>query len=51
MSFQNENVEGDETITIEGPCFLIEEGEMSSVFDDDEIETFLTNAGLADAQP
>eukprot|EP01051_Picozoa_sp_SAG22_P015284 SAG22_NODE_1973_length_3224_cov_1.443840_2_plen_146_part_00 len=47
MGFDNENVEGDETIdTVSGPCLFLEEGESR----DASILKFLTAAGLADAQ-
>lgn len=50
MSFDNENEEGEETITIFGPCFEFDEGKRIG-FDDKEVEAFLTAAGLEDAQP
>jgi len=54
MSFENENVDGEETITIYGPCFFFDEVQPSQFtfeFDDDEIEEFLMAAGLHDSQP
>ena len=50
MSFENENVDGEETITIDGPCLLFDQVQPVR-FEDDEIEQFLMAAGLHDAQP
>jgi hypothetical protein len=50
MSFRNQNEEGEETITIFGPCFEFKKGKVTG-FDDQKVEAFLAAAGLADAQP
>ena len=44
---------GDTNITLTGPCFEIrdDEPDQYNFFDDDDIEEFLMNAGLEDAQP
>ena len=50
ISFENEDVEGDQTIRIESELFIFEDGECGEVADD-EIEKFLEKAGLQEAQP
>lgn len=45
ISFSNENVEGDETITVESDLFILEEGDFGEVTDV-EITEFLKKAGL-----
>jgi hypothetical protein len=50
MSFDNKNEEGEERITIVGPCFKFREGKLIG-FDDKEVAAFLTAAGLQDAKP
>ena len=57
MSFDNEDIDGKETITVTGPCFAIEAEDecpphdFTVEFEDNEIEQFLVAAGLEDAQP
>lgn len=50
ISFENEDVEGDQTIRIESELFIYEDGACGEVADD-EIEKFLEKAGLQEAQP